>query len=839
MAWLKWVGGFKMRSYKGLVLKNLKTQWRRCLLTSIAIALAVSATVSIFSLLDTLIQFRINQAVYENGKFQFKILGCNEDEINEISKESSIEQIGTVVELNTAKTESDQAIELSAFNLEGAKMMGITMKEGVFPEERGTIAIEEWFLHKYMNNASIGDAININYDGQDGKEHSYSFKISGVLKNNRVNEAKGVPNMIVSLDDASIITENKTKDLIIWVSSNSSISKIEKNIITKFSINNERIVSNKIVLILTDSQNPIMQKVLYPSGLLIVAIIMLAAVIMIYNAINISVMDRIRQFGLLKCIGATNGQIFGLILRESIIIALISILPGIIIGIVATLTLVLFIKSIVSNTIGEFIPFMISSKAIIVGIIIGMVTIISAAFKPAQRAAKASPVHVASGSAFTKLKQSKVNGILSKKIPVEIVLAIRNVVLSKSAFIITSLSLATGLFMFLTFNVLVDFLDISNAATRPSYCDFTLISQNLYTNSKDTDFTLKEIQNLSKLPQIKDIYLKKYTKFSAKLPMGRITSDYTEFCKSRSLNLFEENDGLITLPDTGEILSFDDKWLKKGSKFLISGSIDGVVNGSTQGVLFVGGNYFYGSKMIETVKPKVGDKIYINTGSGYKSVTVEGILTALPDATKEGDTLMCIVVNHKTFDVLTESKTYQQVDIKVKSGFNVNEVERILSEVISKDNSRKSFNWRIQNLEANQIQMVMKIFIYGFIYIIILIGFLNILNTMIMRIITKTREIGLLKATGMTNNQTLVMIIFEAFIYGALACLLGTIVGILMSRLLYFKLITSVFGIQWHMDLHSIIGGIIITFGITVISVIYPVRAANKVSAIVASMDNR
>jgi putative ABC transport system permease protein len=835
-----------MKSYKQLVAKNLRMQWKRNLLTSTGIILAIAFSIAIFSLLDTLIQFRINQAKAENGAFHFQIKECNEQQIKAISEERDIEHLGVAANLNTAEVESGQTIQLHSYDTKGAEMLGITLKDGEFPAEKGEIAVEEWFLNTYMKDAAIGDMININYHKGNGETASYSFEISGILNNSSKNQANGIPNAAVSLKDGDDLKGNEQKDVMIWASKGKSISGIIGRLKTKLSIGSDKIIPNKIVLILTDPENQFMRKMLYSSGLIVVAIVVFAAIIMIYNVINISIMDRIKQFGLLKCLGATNKQIKGMVLRESIFIALVSIIPGVVLGCLAVAAIVLLIKSNITDTISKYVPIIISLRSIIVGILIGLTAIIIASFKPAKKASKASPVHVASGSAFIKLNKKKTEGHLSKLLPVEIVMAIRNILLSKVTFTITALSLASGLFIFLTFYVFIDFLDISKASAKPYYSDYTLESENIYKDMSDTDFSYSELEKLASMEQVEKIYMKRYMEFTAKVPKASLTPDYTEYSKLKGTEAVEYGDGWVIPKDSGTIFSFDDEWMRQTEKFLMDGNIDNVINGKTDAALIVNGNFFYSPdnnnqgmrKLIQPTRLKVGDQIFINTGSGYKKLTVEGILNSLPDKTKKGGTLVSILVNHKVYEELTQHNTYQQIDIKVRKGLNTKPVEAILNEIVLRNNSRKIQDLRLQNLEANQFQFVLNVFIYGFIFIIVLIGFFNILNTMIMRIVTRTKEIGLIKTSGMTNAQILTMIIVEAIFYGLVACIFGSIIGIGAAKLLYYRLITSVFGIEWQMNMMALVIGNIMTIVITVISVIYPLALTNKISPIEATISN-
>ncbi|MCW1941547.1 FtsX-like permease family protein [Bacillus anthracis] len=66
-----------------------------------------------------------------------------------------------------------------------------------------------------------------------------------------------------------------------------------------------------------------------------ISIVVIATVIVIYNAFQISVVERTKQFGLLRSIGATRKQIRQIVLREATILAIIAIPIGIICSLIA------------------------------------------------------------------------------------------------------------------------------------------------------------------------------------------------------------------------------------------------------------------------------------------------------------------------------------------------------------------------------------------------------------------------------------------------------------------------------------------------------------------------
>lgn len=83
---------------------------------------------------------------------------------------------------------------------------------------------------------------------------------------------------------------------------------------------------------------------------------------------------------------------------------------------------------------------------------------------------------------------------------------------------------------------------------------------------------------------------------------------------------------------------------------------------------------------------------------------------------------------------------------------------------------------------------------WGISLLAILIGGIGIINTMIMSVYERTREIGVLKAVGWKNKRILGMILGESLVLTITAGIIGSIVGILgVELLVYFNVLEGIF----------------------------------------------
>ena len=79
----------------------------------------------------------------------------------------------------------------------------------------------------------------------------------------------------------------------------------------------------------------------------------------------------------------------------------------------------------------------------------------------------------------------------------------------------------------------------------------------------------------------------------------------------------------------------------------------------------------------------------------------------------------------------------------------------------------------------------MKIFLYGFIAIVSLIGITNIFNTVTTGMELRGKEFAMLQSIGMTKREFDKMIRMESVFYGSKALIIGVVSGTLLSYIIY------------------------------------------------------
>ena len=123
--------------------------------------------------------------------------------------------------------------------------------------------------------------------------------------------------------------------------------------------------------------------------------------------------------------------------------------------------------------------------------------------------------------------------------------------------------------------------------------------------------------------------------------------------------------------------------------------------------------------------------------------------------------------------------------------------------------------------------------IYLLLALSVIIAAVGIVITLVLSVFERRRELGLVRAVGMTRSQVRSSVRWESVITAALGTVQGIIVGLLLGYAIVVALRSeglNTFTVPWG----AIIAVLIIAFVIGVVAAIYPARKATKVDILEA-----
>lgn len=113
--------------------------------------------------------------------------------------------------------------------------------------------------------------------------------------------------------------------------------------------------------------------------------------------------------------------------------------------------------------------------------------------------------------------------------------------------------------------------------------------------------------------------------------------------------------------------------------------------------------------------------------------------------------------------------------------------------------------------------------------IAMLVGFMGITNTLTMNVMERTQEIGMLRAVGMTRGQVVRMILSEAALLGLIGGLMGLVFGVVLSRL-FLSAMTSMSGyrLNYVLPVENILSALLIAFLTSQLAAFLPTLRASR-----------
>lgn len=133
--------------------------------------------------------------------------------------------------------------------------------------------------------------------------------------------------------------------------------------------------------------------------------------------------------------------------------------------------------------------------------------------------------------------------------------------------------------------------------------------------------------------------------------------------------------------------------------------------------------------------------------------------------------------------------------------------------------------------QASQIVGQVSVFTVGIGAVAALVGGLGIMNTMIMSVMERRREIGVMKAIGATRRMILIHFLTEAFLISAIGGVIGIIFGVIASS--FLGLILGFFAFA-SITLDLIAGGFLFAIILGIVGGFYPAWKAARLDPVVA-----
>ena len=735
-----------MKTLTNLVKGNLKSSKAKSVLICITIMLTTTLLTSVGSICNKWLKTNKAATIEYSGSFEGIYKRVNKDKLDIIKNNASIDQYGIYKAIGTSQYEDSNLGLIYADNTI-KNMANIKFEDGTMPEKENEIAIESGYLNLLNNGAKIGDKIKLSYESlSTGEIKEKEFILSGILQTSDISKAQKSYSAIISksyfvseeVDENTKynvyinivkpkkLTADEVKESILSIAKNMGIEEYDVRINTDY----------------INASNPDPQVI--AGGIIVALIIILSSMLVIYSIFYVSVINKVHEYGKLRAVGATKRQIRKIILREGFILSCISIPLGIAIGYL--IGQVVILKALKMDRYG------VGGMNIFIAIGVAVITVISvllSLLKPMKMACNISPVEAMryDGNDSKQKKRKGYEEINLKKI------TFANLSRNKKRTVITLLSLSLSGILFIVASTIMNCMNPENMAKDHSLGDITVYldnydwnedgSNNLYDIQANNPLGKEMCERLENIPGVKKINMEKSAWASIDIGAG------------------EKN--------LEDIQGFDKEFYDELSEHLVEGEINKEALESGEGLVYTHPSY------AKEIGIKVGSTQVITIYDGKDSYKKEFTVLALVDIGGAS-----IRIPESVMDSLIKTDTTIRVGLEVKKDM-LKSVEEEIKNITDND-EYLSYGTLEDSIETYKKSMaITSVLIYSLVIIIGVIGFMNLINTMITSIITRKRELGILQAIGLSDKQLVKMLQIEGLFYTVgtllITLTLGNILG--------------------------------------------------------------
>ena len=596
----------------------------------------------------------------------------------------------------------------------------------------------------------------------------------------------------------------------------------------------EAVTGEKVSEETQDSIGPILD--IFSSILLVfAAIAVVVGTFLIVNTFSILVAQRSRELALLRALGASRRQVTRSVLLEALIVGLVGSTIGLLVGWgLAALLRTLFAS--IGLDLSET-PLVFTATTVVVSYLVGMIVTIVAAYLPARRAARIAPVAALRDD--VALPESAIH----VRVIVGCVLGVASVALLIIGLLgegTTGLiEVGVGVFgLLMTVALLSPVLGVPvlraiGVVYRPFRMIGRLATQNSLRNPRRTAATASalmiglalvttiSILGASLNASIEDSveeefqadFLLSNPTFTGFSP--QITEDVRDLDESGAVAAtqvaFGELDGDaagITGAEIGELDQIYDFPMASGSMDIGSGEV--AVSESTA----------------DDRGLSVGDEVTLTFQSGEQRARVAGVY-------EDSNVVAGVLVPYSMLEGADIERRDFTTSVNAADGTSRSELESALDDIVV-DEPLVTVQDQADFIDTQRAQVdQLLLLVYALLALAIVIAVLGIINTLALSVIERTREIGLLRAVGLTRRQLRRMVRLESVAIAVLGAVLGIVMGIVFGVVLQRALADEGFtalAIPWV----ELVVFVLVAAVVGVLAAVLPARRAARLDVLTA-----
>lgn len=816
-----------------LTIKNLRLNKKRTIVTIIGIILSTALMVGIGLLFSSFQDLMIRDTIGYSGKYEAKYNDVDLIKLNDIKNKNFTYFYEKPIGFSKIESSNEYKPYMYITSVNREYFDELKLIEGDIPKNENEIVVSNHVITNGGLDYKVGDIVTFTYgsrnidgnitlannelvDGEfltNGGTHAY--KIVGIVDRSNFESYSASGYTAFTVD---VNSDNGNVNLYVMFNKNKNIIKQSEELAKELNYNGDINYNSTLLALYGESTYGNVMSSMGGMMIIMLSLVSIGCIIVIYNSFAISVMERKREFGLLSSIGATKKQIKKSVFYEALVVGVIGIILGILGAYIGIGTVILIINNLISDML-EYKLYLVTNYLFIIIPVIFMIIVIGvSAFIPSRRASKVSPIEAIRQNDDIKINKKKIrtSKLVLKLFGIEGEIALKNIKRNKKKYRVTIVSLFISIVLFISFS---------------SYMNYTLNTASSVMGEVPYDYRISyfgDDNNKEELDKINEIVkssdVKKYVSYSVGnlSIIGNYTysDEYLDFYKSsygddgiKALNnlkyqsiyilVLDDNSynkykKLIGLDKDSVILLNRFKGVSYGNNKRVNYDIPVINNGNINIKIC---NFYDDEENVDTTKycNKNIDNIFVTN----KSFDLIEEFSYMDD--------FKLIVNKKLYDSILDGGTdFTQFNI---ISDNTNNIDKLTKE-LDKYNNVNYMNIKESMKQTNNLILVVKILMYGFISLVTLIGVTSVFNTISTSMALRKREFAVLRSIGLTRGGFNKMLFFESLFFGMKSLIFALPVSIGVTILIHYSLADmvsiSTIIIPWKAIIISIVSVFII-----------------------------
>ena len=816
-----------------LTIKNLRLNKKRTIVTIIGIILSTALMVGIGLLFSSFQDLMIRDTIGYSGKYEAKYNDVDLIKLNDIKNKNFTYFYEKPIGFSKIESSNEYKPYMYITSVNREYFDELKLIEGDIPKNENEIVISNHVITNGGLDYKVGDIVTFTYgsrniDGNitlannelvDGEfltnEGTHTYKIVGIVDRSNFESYSASGYTAFTVD---VNSDNGNVNLYVMFNKNKNIIKQSEELAKELNYNGDINYNSTLLALYGESTYGNVMSSMGGMMIIMLSLVSIGCIIVIYNSFAISVMERKKEFGLLSSIGATKRQLSHTVFFEAVFVGVIGIILGILGAYIGIGCVILIINNLISDML-EYKLYLVTNYLFIIIPVIFMIIVIGiSAFIPSRRASKVSPIEAIRQNDDIKINKKKIrtSKLVLKLFGIEGEIALKNIKRNKKKYRVTIVSLFISIVLFISFS---------------SYMNYTLNTASSVMGEVPYDYQISyfgDDNNKEALDKINEIVKSSDVKEYVSYSVGNLSiigdyiysDEYLDFYKNaygddgiKALNnlkyqsiyilVLDDNSynkykKLIGLDKDSVILLNRFKGVSYGNNKRVNYDIP-VINSGDINIKIC--NFDDDEENVDTTKycNKNIDNIFVTN----KSFDLIEEFSYMDD--------FKLIVNKKLYDSILDGGTdFTQFNI---ISDNTNNIDKLTKE-LDKYNNVNYINIKESMKQANNLILVVKILMYGFISLVTLIGVTSVFNTISTSMALRKREFAVLRSIGLTRGGFNKMLFFESLFFGMKSLIFALPVSIGVTILIHYSLADmvsiSTIIIPWKAIIISIVSVFII-----------------------------